>query len=115
MTTDPSRSLPDPMSSHPVHIITLAEALPEHFVEVLETLSELAGLCRQEEGCLRFDVYSDSRNPYLLNTIETWESVEAHRRHLDSTLVARGILLLMGKMKGLPDIRVLHPISEFRA
>lgn len=103
------------MSAQPIHVITLAEALPEHFVEVLETLSELAGLCRQEEGCLRFDVYTDSRNPYLLNTIEVWESVEAHRCHLDSTLAARGVLLLMGKMKSLPDIRVLHPISEFQA
>lgn len=103
------------MNQHPIHVITLAEALPEHFAEVLENLASLANLCRQEEGCLRFDVYADTKQPYMLNTLETWESVEAHQRHLDSAHVARGILNLIGKMKGLPDIRVLRPISELSA
>ncbi len=102
------------MSSSPIHVITLAEALPEHFPEVLETLSALANLCRQEEGCLRFDVYIDTKQPYLLNTIESWVSQEDHQRHLDSAHVARGVLSLIGKMKGLPDIRILRPISELR-
>lgn len=102
------------MSSAPIHVITLAEALPEHFHEVLETLSSLANLCRQEEGCLRFDVYVDSKKPYQLNTIESWVSAADHQRHLDSAHVVRGVLSLIGKMKGLPDIRLLRPISELR-
>ncbi|MEN3112978.1 putative quinol monooxygenase [Uliginosibacterium paludis] len=100
------------MSGTQIHVITLAEALPEHFPEVLETLSALANLCRQEEGCIRFDVYVDSTQPYQLNTIETWRNREDHQRHLDSAHVARGVLSLIGKMKGLPHIRILRPISE---
>jgi quinol monooxygenase YgiN len=100
------------MNQHPIHVITLAEALPEHFAEVLVTLAGIANLCRQEEGCLRFDVYADTKQPYRLNTLESWASIEAHQRHLDSTHVARGILSLIGKMNGLPDVRILRPISE---
>lgn len=103
------------MSSKPIHVITLAEADPQHFAEVLKTLSEMADLCRQEEGCLRFDVYADSKHPFALNTIEIWESIEAHKRHLDSPHVTRGVLSLLGKMRGLPDIRVLRAISELDA
>jgi quinol monooxygenase YgiN len=103
------------MSAHPIHVITLAEALPEHFETVLSTLTEMADLCRQEEGCLRFDVYADSKHLYTLNTIEAWVSLEAHKRHLDTPHVTRGVLSLLGKMKGMPDIRVLRTISELGA
>lgn len=100
------------MNSKAIHVITLAEAEPKHFEEVLITLTSMANLCRQEEGCLRFDVYADSKHPYALNTIETWVSIEAHKQHLDSPHVTRGVLSLLGKMRGLPDIRVLRAISE---
>ncbi|WP_018606406.1 putative quinol monooxygenase [Uliginosibacterium gangwonense] len=96
----------------PVHVLTVAEALPEYREEVLSVLCELAELCRQEEGCLRFDLYCDTNHPCRLNTIEVWDSLDAHARHLNSTLVGRGVLMLIGKVKGLPDIRILTPLSE---
>ncbi len=100
------------MPSQPVQIVTLAEALPAFRDEVFSVLSELAELCRQEEGCLRFDLYCDASNPNKLNTLELWESVEAHNRHLNSTHVGRGVLTLIGKVKGLPDVRILQPLNE---
>jgi len=100
------------MAASPVHIITLAEALPEYREEVYTVLSELAELCRQEEGCLRFDLYCDSHVACKLSTIEVWDSLESHARHLNSTLVGRGVLMLVGKIKGIPDIRILQPLNE---
>jgi quinol monooxygenase YgiN len=99
--------------TRPIHVITMAEALPEHAAEVCQILTRAVELARQEEGCLRMDLYRDSRRPLLLNTIECWESLEAHRRHLDSPLISTTVMALLGKMKGLPDIRVLDPQSEF--
>ena len=61
---------------------------------------------------MRFDVYADAARPNRFNTIEVWESAEAHKRHLDSTLVARSVMMLIGKIRGLPDIRVLRVVSE---
>ncbi|KAF7600482.1 MAG: hypothetical protein CGU28_02895 [Candidatus Dactylopiibacterium carminicum] len=101
--------------NRPVHVITQAEALPEHLEEVGRVLVEAIELARQEEGCLRMDLYHDAKRFLLLNTIECWESQEAHHRHLNSPLIARTVLQLVGKMKGLPDIRTLSPMSEFNA
>lgn len=98
----------------PIHAMVLAEALPQHREEVTRILRELTELCRQEEGCLRFDVYADNDQPCRFNTIELWESQDALRRHLDSPLVSRAVRSLFGKMRGLPQIRVLAPVNELR-
>lgn len=100
------------MNSRPIHVITLAEALPKHIEEVRQILHDMAELHRQEEGCLRFDIYADRKAPTRLNTIEVWLSREAHQRHMDSSLVAKSIMLLFGKVRGMPEVRVLDPISE---
>lgn len=100
------------MDARPIHAMVLAEALPQHREEVTAILRELTELCRQEEGCLRFDIYADADQPCRLNTIELWASAEAMQAHLDSPLVARAIKSLFGKMRGLPQVRVLDAISE---
>lgn len=100
------------MPSAPIHVITLAEALPEYREEVFSVLCKLAELCRQEEGCLRFDLYCDAAHPNMLNTIEVWDGIESHGRHLNSAHVGRGVLTLIGKVKGIPDIRILKPLNE---
>lgn len=100
------------MNARPIHAMVLAEALPQHLKEVSATLKELTELCRQEEGCLRFDVYADLDQPCRFNTIELWASAEALQQHLDSPIVARAIKALFGKMRGLPQVRVLDPVNE---
>lgn len=101
------------MPARPIHVITLAEALPAHAEELHALLCEMADLHRQEEGCLRFDVYADLANPTRLNTIELWADESSYRHHLDSPLLARHVLQLAGKVRGLPEIRILSAISEF--
>jgi len=102
------------MHNNSIHVITLAEADSEYVEEVRQILQEMADLHRQEEGCLRFDVYADAARPNRFNTIEVWESAEAHARHLNSALVTRSVLMLIGKVRGLPDIRMLEPINEMK-
>ena len=100
------------MSAKPIHAMILAEVRPECRAEALEVLTEMVDLCRQEEGCLRFDLYCDKQHPCLLNTIEEWDSLESHAQHLASRLVESRILSLVGKFKGLPTIRILTPLNE---
>lgn len=100
------------MNTRPVHVLTLAEALPQHLEEVSQILHDMAELHRQEEGCLRFDIYNDRKHPARLNTIEVWVSREAHERHMNSTLVTKSVMLLFGKVRGMPEVRVLNAISE---
>lgn len=101
-----------PAPATPIQVMTFAEALPPYREEVISVLCELAELCRQEEGCLRFDLYCDTKRPCVVNTIEIWDSLDSHTRHLNSTLVGRGVLMLIGKVKGLPEIRILTPLNE---
>lgn len=95
----------------PLYVITLAEALPQHRAEVVDQLKQLADAARMAEGCLRFDIYADNDQPCRFNTIELWSDSESHMRHLNSPVLFRIIKLLFGKMAGMPQVRILDPVS----
>lgn len=95
-----------------IQVIVLADAIPKFQAEVYAIMREVAQLSRQEEGCLRYDVYADTDKPHRLNTIELWATPEALDRHFKSAHVNRAISLLMGKMAGIPQFRVLKPVDE---
>ncbi|MFT3736754.1 MAG: putative quinol monooxygenase [Rhodocyclaceae bacterium] len=96
----------------PIHVITLAEALPQHVDAVSQQLSHMAQLTRMAEGCLRCDVYVASGGPRHFNTIEVWVSADAHAAWIQSAPLLKAIAPLFGKMKGLPEVRVLDVITE---
>ncbi|WP_341678779.1 putative quinol monooxygenase [Niveibacterium sp. SC-1] len=98
--------------NQPVHVITLAEVLPPYQNTVIETLRHVAELTRQEEGCLRFDVYCDRAQPTRINTIETWADEEALKRHRSTPYVNTAILSLVGKVAGIPQMRVLNVVDQ---
>ncbi|GAA5161412.1 putative quinol monooxygenase [Viridibacterium curvum] len=96
----------------PIHVITLAEALPQHVDAVRSQLAEMANMTRMAEGCVRCDVYAASGGPRYFNTIEVWVSAEAHAAWIQSAPLLKSIAPLFGKMKGLPEVRVLDVINE---
>lgn len=75
-------------------------------------MAEVANLSRMEEGCLRYDVYADRDHPTRMNTIELWQDQAALDRHLASPHVRSGVMQLIGRMAGLPQLRVLTPVVE---
>ena len=95
-----------------IQVIALADAIPRYQAEVYAILREVAQLSRQEEGCLRYDVYADADKPHRINTIELWATPEALDRHFKSVHVKRAVSMLMGKMAGIPQFRVLKPVDE---
>lgn len=100
------------MNTRPINVIIIAEALPAHLDDVHAIMAEVANLSRMEEGCLRYDVYSDSEHPTRMNTIELWQDQASLDRHLASPHVRRGVMQLIGKMAGLPQLRILRPAVE---
>ena len=98
-----------------LHVITLAEIVPSHEAEVLRVLQHVAQLTRQEEGCLRYDIYRDSTNPMRINTIEVWSDEAALNRHMNAPHLKQAIMQLIGKLAGIPQFRVLHALDEFAA
>jgi quinol monooxygenase YgiN len=99
----------------PIHVITLAESRPEHLALVRQKLIELADMTRMAEGCLRCDVYADADHPERFNTIELWVSETAHQAHLDSPHLFKTVTSLIGKMQGMPQVRVLDIVSELES
>lgn len=100
--------------STPIHVIALAEIVPQHEALVLKVLTELATLTRQEEGCLRYDLYRDAANPMRVNTIELWVDEASLNRHMSAPHLKTAIMTLIGKLAGIPQFRVLAAIDEFR-
>ncbi|GAA5181921.1 hypothetical protein GCM10025771_29980 [Niveibacterium umoris] len=101
------------MSKPPIHVITLAEVVPQHEAEVVRVLRQVAELTRQEEGCLRYDLYRDSGTPMRINTIEVWADEASLNRHMNAPHVKTAIMALIGKLAGIPQFRVLQAIDEF--
>ena len=95
----------------PLQVITLAEALPQHIDEVTRQLRQLADFARMSEGCLQFDIFADGDQPHRFNTLEQWVDAEAHMRFLNSPILFKTIKSLFGKMAGMPQVRVLNPVS----
>ncbi|WP_417066758.1 putative quinol monooxygenase [Niveibacterium terrae] len=100
------------MSAKPIHVVTLAEIVPRHETDAIATLRQLAALTRQEEGCIRYDLYRDSANPMRVNTLELWSSEEDLKRHLASPYLKKAVIALIGKLSGIPQYRVLMPLDE---
>lgn len=100
------------MSATPIQVVTLAEIIPRHETDALATLRQLACLTRQEEGCLRYDLYRDSTNPMRVNSLEVWSDEETLNRHLASPHLKSAVMALIGKLAGIPQYRVLMPLDE---
>ncbi|QSI78897.1 MULTISPECIES: putative quinol monooxygenase [Niveibacterium] len=101
------------MSKPRIHVITLAEIVPQHESEVIQVLRTAAVLTRQEDGCLRYDLYRDTTNPMRINTIEVWADEASLNRHMNAPHVKQAIMTLIGKLAGIPQFRVLQVVDEF--
>lgn len=51
---------------------------------VLALYGELVKKTREEQGCLSYELFQDTENPYILTMIETWESREYLEKHFQS-------------------------------
>lgn len=73
--------------------------------KVQQLLTELVGLCREEPGCIRYDIYHSQNDAKVFIINEWWESAEA----LDLHRTATGYLTIY-KPQVLPLAeRVPHP------
>ena len=101
------------MSKTRIHVIALAEIVPQHEETAIRVMRQAAELTRQEEGCLRYDLYRDGSNPMQINTIEVWADEASLNRHMRAPHVKSTIMALVGKISGMPQFRVLRAIDEF--
>lgn len=66
--------------------------------EYLKLCKELVEETRKEEGCIKYEMYQDEKDPTILTIIEEWESKEALDKHMISEHFTR-IVPMLGKFR----------------
>lgn len=52
--------------------------------KVLELAKELIETTVKEDGCIKYEMYQDEKNPCVLIMIEEWETIETLNNHMSS-------------------------------
>jgi quinol monooxygenase YgiN len=66
--------------------------------EVLTLLEEMIAKTRQEDGCIKYELYELDGDPNVLTFIEEWESMDKLSAHMNSEHFKR-IIPLLGDYK----------------
>jgi quinol monooxygenase YgiN len=98
--------------NQPIHVVGLAEYLPERETEVLAILRKLAEQTRREPGCLRYDVYRDTKNALQLHLIAVFIDDVAIQRHVEAPYRNAALAALEGKIAGSMAMSVLRPVDD---
>ncbi|EHL31074.1 hypothetical protein LDG_6877 [Legionella drancourtii LLAP12] len=75
-------------------------------------LQSLIGLTRQEEGCLKYDVYFSRENPAKILLHEYWKNENAHRLHMSMPYVQEWQRQKKELLINFYDISVLKAVNE---
>jgi quinol monooxygenase YgiN len=65
--------------------------------EVIKLYEELVRETRKEEGCIKYELYQDEKDPRVLAVIEEWESKDALEKHMNSEHFTR-IVPMIGEL-----------------
>lgn len=76
---------------------------------VRDALTELQARTREEEGCLRYDLFESAAAPGTFVTVEEWRDQSALDQHLASPHIAAALGAVGGALSGPPEI---HPLQD---
>lgn len=92
-----------------LNTVALISAKPGSESVVKDALTELRGHTRNEDGCLRYDLFESAATPGTFVTVEEWSSQEALDAHLASPHIAAALAATADALTTPPDI---HPLVE---
>ncbi|WP_295693896.1 putative quinol monooxygenase [Lapillicoccus sp.] len=91
-----------------LNVIALIPAKPGSEAVVRAALTELVGHTRQEEGCLKYELFESQATPGTFVTVEEWTSQAALDAHMASPHIAAAFAAAGDAMAGAPAI---HPLT----
>ena len=77
---------------------------------VIELARELVEKTVLEEGCIKYEMYQDEKDPKVLLMLEEWESIEFLNSHMSSEHFTRIVPQLSAYMDKEPEISVCKKI-----
>ncbi len=96
--------------SEKIDVVAHLHAAPGHEAIVREALESFVAPTRQEEGCLRYDLFQDISDPLKFTFIEEWTSLEALDKHSKSAHIAAGRAKMEGKLSQPGWVQVVKQI-----
>ncbi len=91
-----------------VRVIAHIPAKREKVEEVKRLLASLIEPTRKEAGCIRYEMWQNTKEPADLTFVEEWASREALDAHLETEHVTSVLQQLGGLLSGEVDIRTYH-------
>lgn len=97
--------------SQRIDVVAHIQALPGEESAVREVLESYIAPTRQEEGCLRYDLFVDIEDPAKFTFIEEWVSAEALEQHRNAPHMMAGRPKLNGRVAGTTWVQRLVRIA----
>jgi len=100
--------------SDDVEIAVLSAAFtarPEHVAELAAVLARYVVLARGEDACRNIDLLTSATQSGRFVVIEKWESADAARAHLDTSLMVEMAAAAVPLLAEKPTIDLLDAIS----
>lgn len=94
-----------------VHVVAHIEALAGEEALVREVLTGYCTPTRAEKGCLRYDLFHDTKEATKFTFIEEWESPEDLQAHSQSEHLKAGRARLEGKLVVPNWVQLLDQIA----
>jgi quinol monooxygenase YgiN len=92
-----------------LNTVALITAKPGSEDVVREALTTLLGHTREEEGCLRYDLFESAAAPGTFVTVEEWTGQEALDGHMASPHIATALAATGDVLAAPPAIHPLTP------
>ena len=67
-----------------IKVVARSSAKGDKLDRILELSKEMVEKTVKEEGCIRYELFQDMKDPNVMIFIEEWESEEALKRHMAS-------------------------------
>ncbi len=67
-----------------VKVVAKSFGKEDKLEEILVLIKELVAKTVIEEGCIKYEIYQDKKDPRIMIMIEEWESEEALNKHMAS-------------------------------
>ncbi|HOS68712.1 MAG TPA: putative quinol monooxygenase [Bacillota bacterium] len=93
-----------------IKVVAKSFAKPDKLDRILELSEELVEKTVVEEGCIKYELFQDMRDPKVMIIIEEWESEEALNKHMASEHFKRIVPQLNELREKASEVNILKKL-----
>lgn len=93
-----------------VKVVAKSFVKSDKFDEILELLKEMVEKTVKEEGCIKYELFQDVKDPKVMIIIEEWESEGALNKHMASEHFKRIVPQLNELREKASEINILKKL-----